>query len=74
MYDSSYTRNFEPVREWVASLKNLQPCGRYGLFRYNNADHSILSAMYAVRTLMGETGFDVWSVNTDEEYHEEARA
>lgn len=74
VYDLAYVRHLEPMTEWVKSLSNLQPCGRYGLFRYNNADHSILSAMYAVRTLLGETDCDVWSVNTDEEYHEEDRS
>ena len=73
VYDSAYVKNFKCIPEWVKTLRNLQPCGRYGLFRYNNADHSILSAMYAVRTLLGEEGCNVWSVNTEEEYHEEDR-
>lgn len=71
VYDSAYETNFELIKAWVQGLRNLQPCGRYGLFRYNNADHSILSAMYAVRTLLGEQGLDVWSINTEEDYHEE---
>lgn len=70
VYDSAYETNFQLIKAWVQGLRNLQPCGRYGLFRYNNADHSILSAMYAVRTLLGEQGLDVWSINT-EDYHEE---
>lgn len=74
VYDSAYVKGFDTLKEWVQTLKNIQPCGRYGMFRYNNADHSILSAMYAVRSLLGERGFDVWSVNTEEEYHEEKKS
>jgi protoporphyrinogen oxidase len=71
VYDAAYTQRFGYIKQWVASIENLQPSGRYGLFRYNNSDHSILSAMYAVRTLLGEKGFDVWQVNTEDDYHEE---
>lgn len=74
VYDSHYAKGFGIVQDWVSSLRNLQPCGRGGLFRYNNMDHSILSAIYAVRTLLGESGCDVWGVNTDEEYHEEDKS
>ena len=46
--------------------------GRNGLHRYNNQDHSMLTALLAVRNLRGE-GHDLWSVNTEPEYHEEVR-
>ncbi len=71
VYDSAYEKNFVKIKEWIKTLNNLQPCGRYGLFRYNNMDHSILSAQYAAKRLLGDTSLDVWSVNTEEEYHEE---
>lgn len=73
LYDSAYRECFDEIRSWVSGLRNLVPCGRYGLFRYNNSEHSILSAIYGVKTLLGERSFDVWSVNTAEEYHEEMR-
>jgi hypothetical protein len=42
------------------------------MHRYNNADHSMMTALLAARNVMGATpAFDVWSVNVDDEYHEE---
>ena len=49
--------------------KNLYAVGRYGMFKYNNADHSILTALLAVENLYGAK-HDLWSVNTDSDYHE----
>src|SRR5262249_55520273 len=54
------------------NFSNLQTVGRNGLHRYNNQDHSMLTAVYAARNIVGERN-DVWSVNTEMEYHEEAR-
>ena len=52
-------------------FENLQPIGRYGMFKYNNSDHSIFTALLAVDNLMG-ANHDVWAVNADESYHEAA--
>ena len=63
---------FEGPRWWVAyfeQLTNLQPIGRYGMYKYNNSDHSVLTALLAAENLFG-AGHDVWAVNTDTEYHE----
>jgi hypothetical protein len=43
------------------------------MHKYNNQDHSMMTALYAARNIMGED-HDLWAVNTDEEYHEEAKA
>ena len=53
----------------VDAVDNLQVMGRYGMFKYNNSDHSILTALLAVENLFG-AGHDLWSVNTDTAYHE----
>lgn len=59
------------VRDWLDSIENLYVMGRNGTHRYNNMDHSVLSAWTAVSALLGEaTRSDVWRVNTDESYHE----
>ena len=51
--------------------KNLICIGRNGQHRYNNMDHSMLSAMAAVKYIQGKASrADVWFVNTDEEYQE----
>ena len=73
VYDASYREHLAVVRDWVDGLENLQTIGRNGLHRYNNQDHAMVTGMLAVRNLLdGETN-DLWSVNTDQEYHEEIR-
>jgi protoporphyrinogen oxidase len=73
IYDSDYREHLAVVREYVESFGNLQTVGRNGLHRYNNQDHAMLTGILAVRNLvMGERN-DLWSVNTDQEYHEEVR-
>ena len=59
--------------QFVDGLENLQTIGRNGLHRYNNQDHAMLTGMLAVRNAtLGERN-DLWSVNVDQEYHEEIR-
>jgi protoporphyrinogen oxidase len=67
-YDS-----FPVVREFTDSIENLFLIGRNGMHRYNNADHSMLTAMTAVDNLaVGRRDkSNIWSVNTESEYHEE---
>lgn len=73
VYSSDYGDYLATLRQWVDGLENLVTIGRNGLHRYNNQDHAMLTGMYAVRNLLhGETN-DLWSVNTDQEYHEEVR-
>jgi protoporphyrinogen oxidase len=73
IYDSDYCNYLSSVREFVGSLENYQTIGRNGLHRYNNQDHSMFTGMLAVRNLMFGEKNDLWSVNTDQEYHEEIR-
>jgi len=70
VYDAPYPENIRVIREYLANFKNLQPIGRYGMFKYNNMDHSILTGLYAARNLLG-ANYDIWEVNTDKEYQEE---
>ena len=73
VYDHGYRDNVARVRAFLETIPNLQTIGRNGLHRYNNQDHSMLTGIYAARNILGER-HDVWSVNTDGEYHEESRA
>ena len=70
LYDSDYRDALETIREWLATISNLQAVGRNGMHRYNNQDHSMLTAMLAVKNILGEK-HDLWAVNVEEEYHEE---
>jgi protoporphyrinogen oxidase len=74
VYDSAYRDHLQVVREFVDGLENFQTVGRNGLHRYNNQDHAMLTGMYAVRNLMLGQRNDLWSVNAEQEYHEEVRS
>jgi protoporphyrinogen oxidase len=73
MYDRDYDARVATIRSWLAGFTNLQQVGRNGLHRYNNSDHSMLTALRAVENLAQGAGHDVWSVNADSAYHEEIR-
>ena len=71
MYDANYQEALPVVREYLRGFTNLRTCGRNGLHRYNNQDHSMWTAILATLDLLDGGGHDVWSVNTDAAYHEE---
>jgi hypothetical protein len=73
VYDAAYREHLDVVREFVGSFENLQTIGRNGLHRYDNQDHAMLTGMLAVENLIDGARHDVWSVNTDREFHEEVR-
>ena len=73
VYDAKYADHVRVIREFVDGLQNLRTVGRNGLHRYNNQDHSMLTGLYAVRSLLDGEGHDLWSVNADQEYHEEVK-
>lgn len=70
VYDRTFQKNLSIIQNYLIQFDNLQLCGRYGLFKYNNMDHSILTALYAVENILGAQ-HNVWTVNADDEYHEE---
>ncbi len=72
VYTGEYKEYLERIRGFLDSIPNLQTVGRNGLHMYNNQDHSMLTAMLAVKNLQGEQ-HDVWSVNVERAYHEEVR-
>jgi protoporphyrinogen oxidase len=72
VYDSTYRARVADVRSALDPIEGLQTVGRNGLHKYNNQDHSMLTAMMAVWNIQGES-HDVWAVNTDFEYLEEQR-
>lgn len=70
-YFGSYSR-FPAIRKWLDGFENLYCIGRNGQHRYNNMDHSMLTAIRAVDALEGKCSRSaVWEVNTEETYHEE---
>jgi hypothetical protein len=61
------------IRSWLDGLSNFTQVGRNGLHRYNNSDHSMLTAMRAVDNLVKGTDHDIWAVNAESVYHEEGQ-
>jgi UDP-galactopyranose mutase len=72
MYDSTYREALAEIRGYLESFTNLQTCGRNGLHRYNNQDHSMWTGILAALNLTDGANRDLWSVNTRGEYLEQA--
>ncbi len=72
IYDSKYRGHLDGVRAHIDPIRNLHTVGRNGMHKYNNQDHSMLTAMMAVMNMQGAS-HDIWEVNTDFEYHEEQK-
>jgi len=72
-YFGTYER-FDELRRWIDGFPNLFLVGRNGMHKYNNQDHSMLTAMTAVDNILEgrEDKENIWAVNTEMEYHEEA--
>jgi protoporphyrinogen oxidase len=74
VYNLGYQESLAQVEQFLRRFSNLQLVGRYGLFKYNNMDHSIMTGLYASRNIQaGDRHYDTWSINVDDEYHEESK-
>lgn len=71
-YFGSYDR-FDEIREFTDTIDNLFLVGRNGMHKYNNQDHSMLTAMQAVQNIKDNNlqKDNIWAINTEQEYHEE---
>ena len=73
MYDPGWNETVDTIRKYLeANLTNLQMVGRNGMHKYNNQDHSMITALYAARNICGAS-YDLWAVNTEPDYHEEKK-
>ena len=70
IYDHAYPGHVSTIRSHIDPIPNLHTIGRNGMHKYNNADHSMLSAMMTLWNMEGGA-HDIWAVNTDFDYHEE---
>ena len=70
-YFGSYD-NFDTIKNYVDNFENLFLLGRNGMHKYNNQDHSMLTAMTAVENIIAgkKTKENIWAVNAEKEYHE----
>ena len=74
VYDLEYANNIGTIEEWLSTEhKNIFPIGRNGMHRYNNQDHSMMTAVLSVRNILLNEENDIWKVNVEEDYHEEVK-
>jgi protoporphyrinogen oxidase len=72
VYDADYKGHVDTIRAWLAeAVPNVHPTGRNGMHKYNNQDHSMLTAILSVQNILGEQAHDIWQVNVEDDYHEE---
>jgi protoporphyrinogen oxidase len=72
VYARGYKNHLEPVVDYLRGIRGLTPIGRYGAFKYNNQDHSILMGLLAAENLLKGTNHDLWAVNTDYDSYQES--
>ncbi len=74
VYDDVYQAKIDVVRDYMREhLTNLHLAGRNGMHKYNNQDHSMMTALLVARNIAKVGEYDQWNVNADAVYHEEVR-
>ena len=71
VYRLGYRKHIDRLADYLRNFRGLTPIGRYGTFKYNNQDHSILMGILAAENLLDNQTHDLWSVNTDHETYQE---
>ncbi len=71
VYHRGYRRHIQRLADYLRNFRGLTAIGRYGTFKYNNQDHSILMGILAAENLLSGRGHDLWSVNTDHSVYQE---
>lgn len=69
VYDGEYRQHLQVLEDYIRTFDNLQTVGRNGMHRYNNQDHSMLTALLAAKNIAGEQ-HDLWNINVERSYHE----
>lgn len=73
VYEHGYKKHLKPVEEFLSKQEGISVIGRYGAFKYNNQDHSILMGMLAAENFLHGTNHNLWELNTDYEYQESSK-
>lgn len=73
VYETGYRSNLEPVEKFLSTRKGISVIGRYGSFKYNNQDHSILMGLLAAENIVEGKNHNLWDINTDYEYQESSK-
>jgi len=73
IYAGSYKEDLAILQEYLSQFENLQVVGRYGSFKYNNQDHSLLMGLLAAENILQPGSHNLWQVNSDDDYQEEIK-
>jgi protoporphyrinogen oxidase len=71
VYRRGYREHVQRLADYLRKFRGLTPIGRYGTFKYNNQDHSILMGILAAENLLENRAHDLWNVNTDHDTYQE---
>lgn len=71
VYETGYKDGLNTIVNYLNNIEGLYPIGRYGAFKYNNQDHSILMGLLAADKITDGKQIDLWRINTDTEYQED---
>jgi protoporphyrinogen oxidase len=72
VYNRGYKESLEVVQNYLDKISGLYPIGRYGSFKYNNQDHSILMGLVAADAIAKGSTVNLWAINTESTYQESA--
>lgn len=72
VYFKGYRQVLEPIETYLSTISGLHVIGRYGAYKYNNQDHSILMGMRVAENILDSGNHDLWSINTDYEVYQES--
>lgn len=70
VYETGYMENLSPIIDYLNTISNLKLIGRYGSFKYNNQDHSILMGLLLAKEINTGINQNLWDINTDSDYQE----
>lgn len=71
VYNRDYKRHLKPIEQHLSTIDNLSVIGRYGAFKYNNQDHSILMGILAAENITQELNHSLWEINTNYDTYQE---
>lgn len=72
VYFKGYKEILQPIEKFLDSVENLHVIGRYGAYKYNNQDHSIIMGIFAAENILENKTHNLWEINTDYEVYQEA--
>ncbi len=71
VYEKGYKAHVQVIRDYLDTIEGLHVIGRYGAFKYNNQDHSLLMGLLAAKNIHEHARHDLWGINTDYETYQE---